>query len=122
MEGENDEMAIFKRSLRRYLDMHKEEERYKAELKTIKEEKDKAENQLLQFIETHDYQDRDIVVGDYKVKYAQTKQQEGITKKLLYDRFMTYFRNDEEKAKELLDLVYSERNVSVKTSLKTTLK
>ncbi len=113
-----DEMQQFKRSVKKYLELHDQEERIKEQVKEIKEEKETLENGILQFMESHDYQDRDIVVGQYKMRYTKTKQTESVTKKFTFDRLATYFQGDEMKAKEVLDFIYNERGSTVKTSLK----
>ncbi len=111
----------FKRSVKRYLELHAREEELKEQLKAMKEEKDQLENGILGFIENNDYQDRDIVVGDYKMKYTKTKQSETVTKKYTFDKLATYFGGDEDKAKEVLDYIYSDRGTVVRTSLKLNL-
>ena len=113
-----DEVNQFKRSLKRYLEIHEQEEKCKEEIKQIKEEKDGLENFLLEFIESNDYQDRDIVVGDYKMKYSKNKQTETISKKMIYDKLMHYFHQDEEHVTNIINAIYNDRNVSYKTSLK----
>lgn len=113
-----DDMVHFKKSVKKYLELHDEEEKLKEQIKEMKDEKEHLENEILQFIESHDYQDRDIVVGQYKMKYTKTKQTESVTKKFTFDRLSNYFQGDEMKAKEVLDFIYSERNSTIKTSLK----
>lgn len=116
-----DDGVQFKRSVKRYLELHAREEELKEQLKAMKEEKDQLENGILGFIENNDYQDRDIVVGDYKMKYTKTKQSETVTKKYTFDKLATYFGGDEDKAKEVLDYIYSDRGTVVRTSLKLNL-
>ncbi len=116
-----EEGVNFKRSVKRYLEIHNREEELKEELKNMKEEKDRLENGILGFIEDNEYQDRDLVVGDYKMKYTKTKQSETVTKKYTFDRLVTYFQGDEERAKEVLDFVYNDRGTVIKTSLKLNL-
>ena len=114
----SEEQNQFKRTVKRYLEIRDREERLKEELKTMKDEKDNLENSILQFIEENEYQDRDIVVGDFKMKYTRTKQTETITKKYLFDKLINYFQNDENKTKEVIDYLYNERESSTKVSLK----
>ncbi len=116
-----DDMQQFKKSVKKYLELHDVEERLKEQMKEMKEEKDQLENGILAFMESHDFQDRDIVVGQYKMKYTKTKQTESVTKKFTFDRLSTYFQGDEMKAKEVLDFIYNERGSTVKTSLKLNL-
>jgi hypothetical protein len=111
-------MEEFKKTVKKYLELHDLEERLKEQIKDMKEEKESLENGILQFIESNDYQDRDIVVGQYKMKYTKTKQTESVTKKFTFDRLVTYFQGDEMKAKEVLDHIYNERGSTMKTSLK----
>lgn len=113
-----EDMTQFKRTVKKYLELHDQEERLKEQIKEMKEEKENLENGILQFIESHDFQDRDIVVGQYKMKYTKTKQTESVTKKFTFDRLVTYFQGDEMKAKEVLDHIYNERGSTMKTSLK----
>ncbi len=113
-----DEVNQFKRSLKRYLEIHEQEEKLKDEIKQMKDERDGLENYLLEFIEQNDYQDRDIVVGDYKMKYTKNKQTESVTKKMIYERLMQYFQQDEEQVTNIMNSIYNDRNVTIKTSLK----
>lgn len=113
-----EDMTQFKRTVKKYLELHDQEERLKEQIKEMKDEKENLENGILQFIESHDFQDRDIVVGQYKMKYTKTKQTESVTKKFTFDRLTVYFQGDEMKAKEVLDHIYNERGSTTKTSLK----
>ncbi len=120
--GSGSEINQFKRSLKRYLEIHENEERVKVEVRSLKEEKDNLETYLLDFMERNQYQDKDIDVGNYKVKYSATKQTESVTKKLIYERLYQYFHEDENKAKELLEFIYQDRSSTTKTSIKLTPK
>ncbi len=122
MDNTGSDINQFKRSLKRYLEIHENEERVKEEVKNMREEKDNIENYLLDFMERNQYQNKDIDVGNYKIKYSQTKQTESVTKKLIYERLYQYFQEDENKAKELLEFIYQERSSTTKTSIKLTPK
>jgi hypothetical protein len=119
---DSEEASQFKKSIKRYLEIHDEEEKVKEKVKEYKEERDNLENYILDFMERNGYQERDIIIGDYKLKYSKNKQTEGITKKWIYERLLSYFNEDEEKAKELLEHIYTERGSTTKTSLKLSKK
>ena len=63
--------------------------------------------------------DKDIIFGNSKIKYTQTKVPEGITKKRIQDR-LTIFLKNENIAKEATNFIYSERESKINTSIKIT--
>lgn len=111
----------FKNHVRRYLQIVEQENRLKEELNAFKQEKSQIENAVLDFMERNSYQDRDFIIGDYKLKYQRTKETSTVTKTYTYERLVQYLNQDEEKAKEALDFIYNGRNSTFKTSLKCVL-
>ncbi len=118
---ENNDVNEFKTTVKRFLQLNTEEEKLKEEMKTIKNEKDNLENSILNFMERNNITDRDIDVGDFKLKYSSNKKTEGVTKKLIYERLVQFLQN-EAKAKELLDFIYQERNSEMIHSIKLSAK
>jgi septal ring factor EnvC (AmiA/AmiB activator) len=118
---ENGDVNEFKSTVKRYLQINEHEEKLKEEMKQLKNEKDSIENNIMKFMENNNITDRDIDVGDFKLKYSTSKKTEGVTKKLIYER-LVQFLNNEQKAKELLDFIYQERNSEMINSIKLSAK
>ncbi len=118
---ENGDINEFKLTVKRFLQINENEEKLKEEMKKIKNEKDNLENSILKFMENNKITDRDIDVGDFKLKYSTSKKTESVTKKLIFERLVQYLQN-EEKAKELLDFIYQERNSEMINSIKLSAK
>ncbi len=130
---ENGDVNEFKLTVKKFLQINEHEEKLKEEMKKIKNEKDSLENSIMKFMENNNITDRDIDVGDFKIKYSSNKKTEGITKKLIYERLLQFLQNhpnnafsgnsqNEEKAKELLDFIYQERTSEMIHSIKLSAK
>jgi len=119
---DSEDAQQFKTHVRRYLQIVENENRLKEELNVLKQEKSQIENSVLDFMERNSYQDRDFIVGDYKLKYQRTKETGSVTKAYTYERLVQYLNQDEDKAKEALEFIYSGRNSTYKTSLKCVLQ
>ncbi len=118
---ENGDVNEFKSTVKKFLQINEHEEKLKEEMKKLKNEKDNLENSIMKFMENNNITDRDIDVGDFKLKYSSNKKTESVTKKLIYERLVQFLQN-EEKAKELLDFIYQERNSEMITSIKLSAK
>jgi hypothetical protein len=112
MEKEN-----LKEYVQKFFEIEKEEEKYKDILSKIKKQKDILNENIINFMDKNNIKDKDIIFGDKKIKYAATKVQASITKKLIYDR-LTIFLKNEEIANNATNFIYSDRDNSLKYSLK----
>ncbi len=99
----------FKEDVRKYLEYHNEENKLKEKLNEIKNKKDQYHDNIIQFVETNNIQDKELIMGDFKLKYSLKKQTGTVTKKHTFDQLKKYFHNDENKANECLELIYSDR-------------
>ena len=80
-----------KEYIQKLLEIDKEEIKLKDYMNELKEKKNKLNTSVIYFIEQNNIQDKDIVFGDKKIKYALTKNQENITKGLIFEKFSLYF-------------------------------
>jgi seryl-tRNA synthetase len=78
----NNSQELFKKNIKRIIELENEEKQLKDSLNRIKEQKDKLNDNLISFMETNNITTKDIIYGDKKIKYIRTKNTEGITKKI----------------------------------------
>lgn len=107
-----------------YVQYDNEIAQYKEQIASLKEQmnevierRNEFETSLIRIIETNKLEKKDIIISDGKIKYSQSKTAKPITKKYLEKCFFEFFGN-KTKAEELLEKVYGNRDVDVKTSIK----
>ncbi len=122
MDLNSNNVELFKKNVKKFMEINEQEEKIKEKMKELKNEKDGLENFILNFMEQNKITDRDIDVGDFKLKYSQNKKTESVTKKLILERLQQYFNGNEQKAKELLDFIYQERTSEMISSIKLSAK
>jgi hypothetical protein len=115
----NNSQELFKKNIKRIIDLENEEKQLKDTLNRIKEQKDKLNDNLISFMETNNITTKDIIYGDKKIKYIRTKNTEGITKKLIYEKLKNYFQSDK-SATEAIEYIYKDRQSEYKTTIKIT--
>jgi hypothetical protein len=106
-----------KEYIQKLLEIDKEEIKLKDYMNKLKEKKNKLNTSVIYFIEQNNIQDKDIVFGDKKIKYALTKNQENITKGLIFEKLKVFLKN-EDTAKEAVQFIYSDRNSTTKPTIK----
>lgn len=106
-----------KDNIEKLIEIENEEQKIKKYLSSLKEKKENLNDIIISYIEKNNYQDKDIILGDKKVKYAILKNQDNITKKLILDR-LTIFLKNTEIAQNATQFIYSERNINQKSILK----
>lgn len=115
----NNSQELFKKNIKRIIELENEEKQLKDNLNRIKEQKDKLNDNLIIFMETNNITTKDIIYGDKKIKYIRTKNIEGITKKLIYEKLRNYFQSDK-SATEATECIYKDRASEYKTAIKIT--
>jgi hypothetical protein len=103
--------------VQKLVDLEKEEEKYKNIFSNIKKEKDLLNNNIINFMEKNNIQNKDIIFGDKKIKYTSMKVQDNITKKLIHDRLKIFLKSDS-AATEATNFIYSDRNSIQKNYIK----
>ena len=111
--------ADLKDYVQKLIELEKEEEKYKSIFSNIKKEKDKITDNILNYMETNNIKDKDIIYGDKKIKYSTLKVQDGITKKLIEERLKIFLKN-ENQAHEATNFIYTNRNSTNKNFIKIT--
>ena len=107
----------FKSAIKEWYQIELKEKEYKAKLSDLKKNKDGVETLIIQYMQSNNIQDKDIHIGEHVLKYGESKSTEGITKKLITERLTEYFQN-EQKALEVTEFIYSNRNSVSKPVLK----
>ena len=106
-----------KDNIEKLIEIENEEQKIKKYMTSLKEKKESLNDSIITFIEENNYQDKDIIFGDKKIKYAVSKSQDGITKKLILEK-LTIFLKNSEIAENATKFIYSERNTTAKSILK----
>jgi len=106
-----------KDNIEKLIEIENEEQKIKKYMTSLKEKKESLNDSIITFIEENNYQDKDIIFGDKKIKYAVSKSHDGITKKLILEK-LTIFLKSSEMAQNATKFIYSERNTTAKSILK----
>lgn len=108
---------ILKEYIEKLVEIEKEETKYKNIFNNLKKDKDTLNNNIINYLEKNSITDKDIIFGNKKIKYSLMKTQDNITKKLILERLKKYF-NNEIKAIEITNYIYSDRNSNQKPIIK----
>jgi len=108
-----------KEYIEKLISLENQELKYKTEMNNIKKEKENISNSILNYMEKNNITDKEIIYGNNKIKYSSTKIQDNITKKLIFERLKIFLKN-ENMATDATNFIYSDRNNSIKNSLKIT--
>ena len=106
-----------KHNLALYLKLKDDEDELKKKINKIKSQSDDIHNSILNYMNEKDILDKELIFDKRKIKCANNKISEGITKKLLLDK-ITQYLNDEKKALELTNFIYNSRKSTNKILLK----
>jgi hypothetical protein len=119
-------MDTFKDNVKQWVELDNQSHRYKLEMDGLKKkkaeyelERDKVGDNILNFMETNNLSDNEIVISDGKLKYFNSKTSTSISQKFINERLKLYFK-DEDKATEVLDFIYSGRETTVTPVVKRT--
>lgn len=108
----------FKSAIKEWYKCELEEKNLKAKLNDIKKNKDGVETIIIEYMKSHNIEDKDIHIGEHVLKYTETKSTEGITKKLILERLTEYFQGNQEEAAKLTEFIYANRSSTVKGGIK----
>jgi len=96
------------------------------ETQTISREIRKKKTQLslsiLNYMDNNGIQNKDINLSDGKLKYFTSKTQSTVNKKFIENSLALYYKGNYQKAKEVTEFIFSNREVTEKTVLKRTRK
>jgi hypothetical protein len=109
--------SSLKENIQKLLELEEQEEKYKVLLSNIKEEKDVLSSNIMNFMESNNIKDKDIILNNKKIKYSTSKIQENISKKYLIDKLTQYFKNAE-TASQITNFIYDNRTLTQKNYLK----
>jgi seryl-tRNA synthetase len=109
--------TTLKEYIEKLISLENQELKYKTEMNNIKKEKENISNSILNYMEKNNITNKEIIYGNNKIKYSSTKIQDNITKKLIFERLKIFLKN-ENLATEATNFIYSDRNNSIKKSLK----
>ena len=112
--SEIDNLKIY---LEKLIEVEEEEKKYKEFIEELKKNKDNLNKNIINIIEKNNIGDKDIIINNKKIKYVVQKIQDGITKKHILDRLKDYFKN-ENKALEITNFIYNNRESSLKKLIK----
>tara|TARA_B100001173_G_C15971871_1_gene540390 strand:+ start:989 stop:1354 length:366 start_codon:yes stop_codon:yes gene_type:complete len=106
-----------KNNLSLYLKLKDEEDELKNRLSKLKSKSENIHDSILNYMNEKDILDKELIFDKRKIKCANNKISESITKKLLLDRLTTYFEN-EKRAHEVTNFIYNNRKSTNKILLK----
>ena len=107
----NEETLKFKNSIKNYLTLDQEI----ANLESKKNKRKNCEINVLTFMSNHKI--KDLNAGNSKLKYSVTKTKKALSKDAINKTLLKYYKN-EEKAIEITNLLYNNRETVEKIQLK----
>lgn len=106
-----------KNNLSLYLKLKDEENELKTKMSKLKSKSDDIHDSILNYMNDKDILDKELIFDKRKIKCANNKISESITKKYLIDRLTIYFKDDK-KAQEITNFIYNNRKSTNKILLK----
>ena len=88
----------------------------------IRKKKTQLSLSILNYMDNNGIQNKDINLSDGKLKYFTSKTQSTVNKKFIENSLALYYKGNYQKAKEITDFIFSNREVTEKTVLKRTRK
>ena len=110
----NDE---FKLSIKRWVEIDNKLKKVKELTSSLKKDKDKYQEYILDYMSNNNIKNKNILINDGKLSYSETKTTQSISKKYIIDKLTPYFKS-KDKATKIADLLYNNREVKFKSSLK----
>ena len=108
-----------KNNIERLLELENQADEYKNRLNQLKTDIDYANKNIMQIMENNGITQKDIVIGDKKIKYITQNTQEVITKKLIIEKSRQFFQN-EDQSNKFVNFLYNDRNLVTKKLIKIT--
>ena len=98
----------FKTSVMSWLEIDVQIEEYKKKIKELRNRKNKEiEPEIMNFMKTYNISDLNTQNG--RLKYSERNIKKPINKKSLMENLILYYNNNEEKAEEVTNFIYDNR-------------
>ena len=106
----------FKESVLTWINIDKEIEELKKQIKVLKDKKNKdIEPEIMNFMQTYNISDLNTQGG--RLKYSERSVKKGISRKSLLDNLMLYYNNNEDEAEKVTNFVYDNREEKVQRKI-----
>lgn len=86
-------------------------------IRALKKEKDKASENILIYVKTHELEDEPIGITGGQLKYFVSKSVVPMNREYIQHRLEQYFKS-KSKAKEIVEFLYSDRESKQKETIK----
>ena len=107
----------FKTSIKKWVQIDNKQKDIRLLSSNLKKEKDKLQMFITEYMENNNMQKKNILLNDGKLQYSTTKSTKPISKKYIIDKLTPYF-NSKDKATEIADLLYENRETTFKSTIK----
>ena len=107
----------FKTSIKKWVQIDNKQKDIRILSSNLKKEKDKLQMFITEYMENNNMQKKNILFNDGKLQYSTTKSTKPISKKYIIDKLTPYF-NSKDKATEIADLLYENREITYKSTIK----
>lgn len=107
----------FKTSIKKWVELDEKQKKIREISNNLKKEKDKHQEYILDYMSNNNIKNKNILINDGKLCYNESKTSQSISKKYIIDKLTIYF-NNKKKAEEIADLLYNNREIKIKSSLK----
>ena len=107
----------FKTSIKKWVQIDNKQKDIRLLSSSLKKEKDKLQMFITEYMENNNMQKKNILLNDGKLQYSTSKSTKPISKKYIIDKLTPYF-NSKDKATEIADLLYENRETTFKSTIK----
>lgn len=107
----------FKTSIKKWVQIDNKQKDIRLLSSSLKKEKDKLQMFITEYMENNNMQKKNILLNDGKLQYSTSKSTKPISKKYIIDKLTPYF-NSKDKATEIADLLYENREITYKSTIK----
>ena len=107
----------FKTSIKKWVQIDNKQKDIRLLSSNLKKEKDKLQMYITEYMENNNMQKKNILLNDGKLQYSTSKSTKPISKKYIIDKLTPYF-NSKDKATEIADLLYENRETTFKSTIK----
>ena len=107
----------FKGCIKRWVMIDNKQAKLRKLTSELRKEKDKVQNYILDYMSKNKMNNTNIIISDGKLSYGESKSTQTISRKYIIEKLTKYFKS-EDKAEEIADLLYNNREVKSKSVLK----
>ena len=107
----------FKDSIKKWVKIDNKQKELRKLSSELKKKKDELQMFITEYMEDNNILKKNILISDGKIQYSSSETKQSINKKFIIDKLTVYF-NSLEKATEVAEYLYNNRDTITKIGLK----